>query len=359
MAQIFSNENVNKGRQIELDIARGLAVLFMVLIHTQEYFSSEYARNTYTGMVIDFLGGIPAAPVFMFLLGIGIVYTRNDDPKSFVKRGLLLIGAGYTLSFMRGTLPNLFNFAIFKDPTYWKMAVDTFTYVDIFQFSGLAMILFGFIKKFKPSNVLIILLTIGFAVLNLLSAGIQTDGLLSSALSGLFWGSNSLSFFPFLTWIFYPLVGYVFGTYLVRCKDKNRFYGLSFMGALLVLFTTNYVFVEFLEFETLLDNAELYYHHQILGNVIATAIVVIWLSVLYFTVSALPSWLNKVIGRWSKNVSEIYFIHWIIIGWMGVLISYDSLYLPHYFVLMLMIFIFSDLAAELYLMKKKLKKSEK
>ncbi len=38
MKKIFSDEVVNKGRQIELDISRGFAVLFMVLIHTQENF---------------------------------------------------------------------------------------------------------------------------------------------------------------------------------------------------------------------------------------------------------------------------------------------------------------------------------
>ena len=36
MSKVFSKEIVNKGRKIELDITRGVAVLFMILIHFQQ-----------------------------------------------------------------------------------------------------------------------------------------------------------------------------------------------------------------------------------------------------------------------------------------------------------------------------------
>jgi len=41
----------------------------MILIHVQQYFATEEVQESVLGNIIDFLGSIPAAPVFMFLLG--------------------------------------------------------------------------------------------------------------------------------------------------------------------------------------------------------------------------------------------------------------------------------------------------
>jgi uncharacterized membrane protein len=39
MKSILAKEPMNSGRQIELDVARGLAIFFMVLVHVQILFS--------------------------------------------------------------------------------------------------------------------------------------------------------------------------------------------------------------------------------------------------------------------------------------------------------------------------------
>jgi uncharacterized membrane protein len=144
---ILSPDRVNAGRQKELDIARGLAVLFMVLVHVQEYFSSAQAKATHLGEFVGFVGGIPAAPVFLFLLGIGIVFSRKDDWQSMVRRGCLLVLAGYALNLGRGTLPFLVRWAPGGTPGNVLLAVRHFAGIDIFQAAGVSMILFGFLKR--------------------------------------------------------------------------------------------------------------------------------------------------------------------------------------------------------------------
>lgn len=34
MAGLFSNEKINTGRQVELDIAKALSIIFMIFLHT-------------------------------------------------------------------------------------------------------------------------------------------------------------------------------------------------------------------------------------------------------------------------------------------------------------------------------------
>lgn len=58
---------------MELDIARGLAVLFMIAVHITLVFSNDHVKSSLYGLTIEFLGGIPAAPVFMFVLGVGVL----------------------------------------------------------------------------------------------------------------------------------------------------------------------------------------------------------------------------------------------------------------------------------------------
>ncbi len=355
--KLFSNEPINRGRQIELDLARGLAVLFMVLIHVQEYFANAAAKETNLAHVIDFLGGVPAAPVFMFLLGIGIIYTRKDSPRDFFRRGALLLLAGYGLNLLRGFLPNGLNFLVFKNGYYYEAAVGTLFYVDIFQFSGLAMMMFGLIKWKKPSNAVIAVSAVGLGVLNYLLSGLKVSSFGLSSFLSLFWGSSELSFFPFLTWAFYPLAGYLFGTLLIRCTNKDRFYLLSFVSAASALALGYYIFGYLLELEIGLSADYAYYHHQLLGNLLFTAFVIAWLSMFHLLGKVIPKPVGQTISRWSRNVSEIYFIHWLLIGWLASILQYQ-LPLAHFVVLTHLILIVSDFLAEYVYLRKQMKKAD-
>ena len=105
MKPFFSDTPVNSGRQLELDITRGLAVLFMIAVHTLMEFGDPVFKESPLGTVIDFLGSPPAAPVFMFLLGAGLVYSRKGTPRELLNRGLRLLALGYVLSLAYIGLP--------------------------------------------------------------------------------------------------------------------------------------------------------------------------------------------------------------------------------------------------------------
>src|SRR5690554_406766 len=101
---LFADSQVNRGRQLELDVIKGLAILFMLLVHCLQTLSYSPWEPTWANRVIVFLGSPPAASVFMFALGVGLVYTRKNTPRELALRGLRVLLLGYALAFFRDFL---------------------------------------------------------------------------------------------------------------------------------------------------------------------------------------------------------------------------------------------------------------
>lgn len=79
-------DRVNTGRQPELDVAKVAAILYMVVIHVYEEMSvvNYWVRpDSLFRTVLEFLGGPLAAPVFMFAMGVGMVYTRHRSSRGW------------------------------------------------------------------------------------------------------------------------------------------------------------------------------------------------------------------------------------------------------------------------------------
>ncbi|MEE5991308.1 MAG: heparan-alpha-glucosaminide N-acetyltransferase domain-containing protein, partial [Lachnospiraceae bacterium] len=110
------NSYTNKGRQFEVDLVKFLAIPFMISIHFYEQFGAfDYKRELPDSVfrnMMEFIGGPLAAPVFMFSMGIGMVYTSRSTTKDFIRRGIGLLLAGYSLNFVRQTLPQLIGMAM-------------------------------------------------------------------------------------------------------------------------------------------------------------------------------------------------------------------------------------------------------
>src|SRR5690242_9095304 len=87
------------------DLARGLAVVFMIGVHVLWHWGAPDTWTTPIGQVISFLGGPSAAPVFMFLMGASLAFSSRTSFSSLAVRGLWLLWLGYLLNFLRGVIP--------------------------------------------------------------------------------------------------------------------------------------------------------------------------------------------------------------------------------------------------------------
>lgn len=353
-------EPVNTGRQFSLDLARGLAVLFMILVHVQEMFALPQVAESWAGALVEFLGGPPAAPVFMFLLGTGIVYSRRATELLLLKRGVLVLLAGYLLNFLRGTVPLFVQGTIEQDGDYLAEAGTSLCEIDILQFAGLALIVFALLRACRrgwmallgdtPRAVVADAATVAAfsaacALLNMFIGRIPVDGLALQALTGLLWGSSEHSYFPFLTWICYPAAGYLFGLFLIRCPRPGMFYGLLLLVSAAALLQFALTDIPAILLPQSGDDYD-YYHHNAVLNVAYTLFVLCWLALLHFA-ARLPLAFTTL-RRWSANVAEIYFIHWVLLGWLGVVLDYENRGYVACLLIFLLVAMVSDALAWLY-----------
>ncbi|MED1918913.1 heparan-alpha-glucosaminide N-acetyltransferase domain-containing protein, partial [Bacillus thuringiensis] len=114
-----------------LDFARGLAVFFMIMQHAMimhERTSGE--GDTLLGNLFVLLGTAPAAPVFIFIMGVFAVRSKKSVAENMI-RGCKIFAFGYVLNVLRFTIP----FSLAGDS---GVAMSHLFMVDIFQLAGLS-----------------------------------------------------------------------------------------------------------------------------------------------------------------------------------------------------------------------------
>lgn len=329
MSTILSKRECNVERQKEIDLAKGIAIIFMIWVHVNETYLLEAVSGGIYSRVVEFLGSPPAAPVFMFSLGIGIVYSRRSTTANLFERGINLFLLGYILNFIRDFLPYYILFKMNNDISYIRDGWELLWGIDILQFSGLVFIFFSLVKKFKLKNVTLYLILCGFVTLNILIKNIYFESAFLNRLMGLVWGTDEFSWFPFLTWIAFPILGYYFGQLLIRCNDKNKFYKKIFFisGSISIpLWIYSYINdVKFGAFGALYQTE--YYHHDIVANIILSIFVLFWISICFFSCEYIPEKVYDNIKRWSGNITKMYCIHQIILGLLLFVLE-ENMYTP-------------------------------
>jgi uncharacterized membrane protein len=280
----------------------------MILVHVLENYGNEGVYDTGIGKAVEFFGGAPAAPVFMFIMGFFLVYPVDKGLRINVIRGAKLMGLGYLLSFLRYTLPEALGI------THYGGGFDFFSFiweVDILQFAGFALILLALIRQGIPWPRTWILLAVLITVSAPLLWGIDTGVPIFDWLLDLVWGSYEEVWFPVFPWLAFPLLGMAFG-HLVEIRDGRITADRRIITAGVALLTAGLMLTWMDPGYHLGD-----YYRSGPGAIIwMSGFVVVWLFLCEFTVRNIPeNAVCRLLYFWSKNVTVIYFAQWIIIGW--------------------------------------------
>lgn len=292
------------------DLLKGLAVIFMIQVHIMQLFAEESLFNSLTGAFSLFLGGPPAAPVFMTVMGYFLAVSKKDLESSLM-RGLYL--------FLGGILLNIgLNFSLLIKIYNNEFFLDPFQYifgVDILILAGLSIIILSFLRKIISLHFLIPLL-LSFLIAWLTAFSLEFTEPHSHFLRYLIpmiGGNWSWSFFPLLPWLAYPMLGWSF--YLMQQEFGYRFKADKQITILVIIAWALYMYITF-DFALIVSsNLPVYYHHEIEFFVWT----LLFLSGYLFIVSKINSISLAakplVYLKWiGKNVTPVYVFQWLIIG---------------------------------------------
>ncbi len=317
---------MKKHNRLELpDILRGLAVIFMIVIHVLNVYGNQAASQGIRYEITDFMGGPPAAPVFMAIMGFFFQIKKPILPVA-IKRGVQLTLLGYGLNFVRGFLPVF----LAKEFMGWDASAfpEMYSYyyllwnVDILIFAGLAFIGMGLLSQISERPLFLIGSAALIGIISPFLWGIGSDLPILGHILNPIWGADpDLVTFPFFPWMVYPILGMVAAIYYKREIPPRKLLKRSLLAGTL-LFASGGILL-FINFDRFFND----YGQQSWGAVLAfSGFIILW-SLLIMGVNRLypDNWKTGFLRFLSKNLTVIYVFQWLLIGWAFWFIPFHSL----------------------------------
>lgn len=287
------------------DLLKGLAVIFMIQVHLLELFATPEIYVSWMGKISLFLGGPPAAPVFMVVMGYYFAGSKRSFNSGLI-RGLKLILLGFLLNI--GLNMHLFiriaNGSIVTSP--WPYLFG----VDILFLAGLSLIILSIVKHYFKFNIIpyFLILALIFTVQPFISpdSGVEPINYLRAyfAGNGIWW-----SYFPLIPWLAYPVVGLIFHMLMDRFATM---YQKLRLPLLLISGIITFVFMGYAS--NITANLPEYYHHGVLFFMYICFFLVFY-AIVVDIISRFPAtWLSRWVAWLGVQVTAAYVIQWLLIG---------------------------------------------
>ena len=361
---IVAMEELNTGRQIEIDSIKMVFVFIVAAIHCTIECTSDAGLQSGLAYVFDtVIGGPLAAPPLMFVMGVCLVYAKKRDWKTTFFRGLGLFGMGFVLNICRYTIPYLIGYAItgdaakYIDPIWYRTFCN-----DIFQFAGLALCVIAWMIRLQIPDLWMFLLALACSVLGTALNGTDVGSPAGNIVLGYLIGTEDaagkvFSDFVLLNWLIVPVSGYLFGKRLRRVRDKAAFYRR--ISPVCALIATVYFVVGIRNSSGMFGDGENCYYHIITPDALACIVTALALLGIHYAInSRLPQTWQNVVGHIGGMMTLVYCLHWVILVYtvnLGIYIVRGTQELPMYQVLVISAAVtaLSILVAELWTRKLK------
>ena len=220
--KFFSGENVNSGRQTEVDCLKAFTIFLMLIVHAYEGCAENLDNVIFEAF--HFMETLTGAATFMICMGLGMRYSRSQSPKAYLRRGFELLTVGQLLNILRDSIPSLAAYWITGEQKYIANVLVVQT--DILTFAGLAFVLMALLVRLNLSSGA--LLGIGFgmnaAALALRGLFHTTGNYALDQLLGFFIVTDAEVYFPQFSYFVFVAFGYALGGAYRRIQDKD---GLS------------------------------------------------------------------------------------------------------------------------------------
>ncbi len=319
----LKNEEVNVGRQRELDLVKGFLMIMIVFIHSFQTIAGAEAAESNVHKILFALFMPTGACLYLFTMGFGSVFTRHSKPKDMVKNGVRLLlyqgisnlcyATAMTISFY---IRNSITGEVAGSRTVYEANVySMLTFVNIFFISGMCYFVLALYRKLnvRLSGYIISAIVVGivspFTKL-LISDNQALNWILDMTFGGK--GETSFCFFPYLSYVF---LGYVFGKVIRRVpeNEKGNFYKKS--GILCGMIAA----IWFVGCIVLHPGIDGFFNYMIEQYRIPGLFKVIGSFCTIMFVFAIAFWLMPMIEKWkfgyhklcyySKQISKMYAVH--------------------------------------------------
>ncbi len=308
---LLSKETVNTGRQIEIDLLKAFTVVFsMIIIHVYDYDTLGF-ENEFTWWLDFVFGGIFAAPIFMFCMGIGTEYSRSSSPKQMALRGLKLLTIGQVLNFFRYLIPIAIRAWVDREYNYWPAMALNFS-SDIMQLAGLAFLVLALFRKLKMNNWQILLAAMAMSVCGTLLEHVETGVYGFDQLLGMFWGTDTESFFPLFNWFIFIAAGKCFGNFYKHVANKNLLF-LILAPISAAVFALSWHLQMHTEGSIFHSLEEGYYGFSWMRLQDALSVVLMapgLICIFYLLSKVLPARTCEILSHPSKHINQYYCVSW-------------------------------------------------
>ena len=357
----FAKDPVNLGRQKELDIAKGMAIIFMVFCHSFEilfdFFNPDISTDFAYGILDVVLGGSFAAPVFMFCMGISFCYSRKNSAQDMVRRALSVAVVALLLEIFRTAIPGFLEWLIFRDPSCIEY-INLFFCSDILQFATLAILTIALFKKLKLKPYVMVIIAALCSVAGQLLQWVSTGSTVGDIIAGFIWRSNDYSYFPLLNWLIIPVCGYAFGGVWQRVENKDTFFRLvtPISWVISIAYFASMAFFG----EYYLSGGD-YYGLGILDAVFAFVVCFAMIGLGYYLskwCGCISNWLRSL----GNRITSVYCIHWTLYCFLYLfLICVMEDYISQWVLIpvSVVVLVASDLLSRLYVKIKTNKRQSK
>ena len=324
ISNLFSDKKVNTGRQLELDIAKALSIIFMIFLHTfyvSSAFNSSFNPNL-NFILMNLLGRPYAAAIFMFCMGVGIVYSRHSQWDAMIKRGVKLYLLGILVNVFEFFIPHFVSGALLGKADIFPIFGGLLLFcIDILAFAGMSFILMGILKKFELSNKKLIVIAVVMSILGSLLKGMDFGSPYMNLFFAHFIGSaGGFTSFPLFNWFIFPIAGYVWGQYFIRAKDKSEFF--KFWPILMIIALVYFLVSSNIWGGVASEDVHLYYFLNTLDAVFCIINCHAVIGLCHWISKYLPDSIIKASTVLSSNINTIYIVQWFFIPLTIIFIVY-------------------------------------
>lgn len=303
-------DKYSENRNQLADLLKGVAVVFMIMIHLTNNLATLQIEKSAVGEFINFLGGPPAAPLFMIIMGYFLGFSKRDTFFN-IKRGVKL--------FIGGILLNIgINFSALIQIVIGNSEANPLNYifgVDILLLAGLSIVFITIIKSLLRdfAEACFLLSIIVVLASEIMIKAFAFDLLHFNYVTALFWGRYERSYFSLFPWLAFPLVGFALAQFQIKNRSKFNLsnktkWGLLVLWAIGFVATYNYA----AQISAVLP---VYYKFDLQFYIWMLLFLLGFVLLINEIHSFSPNYLPFKYIKWiGENVLLFYVFQWIIIG---------------------------------------------